>query len=117
MSPRASDVSLTPAASQKEIDTGPEAPAETARDVEAQATPKEEESSEEDHFLVKWDEKDTNNPKAWSTIYKLWVTFQLGLLALCASLGSSIIAPAESAIAERFGVSQEVMVLSVSLYM
>jgi hypothetical protein len=67
-------------------------------------------------FLVKWDEDDPENPYNWSMKYKSWITFQLGMLALAASLGSSITAPAEKAIAEEFGVSQEVAVLSISLY-
>jgi hypothetical protein len=69
-----------------------------------------------DPFLVKWDEGDPKNPYNWSLKYKSWITFQLGMLALAASLGSSIIAPAERAISEKFDVSQEVAVLSISLY-
>jgi hypothetical protein len=41
----------------------------------------------------------------------------MGMLALCGSLGSSIISPAEEVIAKYAGVSSEVMVLMISLYM
>ncbi|PQE04998.1 bicyclomycin resistance protein [Rutstroemia sp. NJR-2017a BBW] len=56
------------------------------------------------------------NPKNWSTLYKSFITFLLGMLALSASLGSSIISPAEQTIAAYVGVGREVSVLSVSLY-
>ncbi len=71
-----------------------------------------------DPNIVGWDEdNDTENPRNWSTGYKSWITFQLGMLALTASLGSSIISPANNTIARYTGVSSEVVVLSVSLYM
>jgi hypothetical protein len=70
-----------------------------------------------DANLVDWKPGDLENPRNWSPGYKCWVTFQLGMLAFSASLGSSIISPAESAIAQYVGVSSEVAVLSISLYM
>ena len=76
----------------------------------------QEPSKEKDHYLVDWDENDQANPRNWSNGYKSWITFQLGMLALAASLGSSIIAPAENAISAYTGVSHEVAVLSISLY-
>ena len=70
-----------------------------------------------DPNLVDWDENDKSNPRNWSNAYKSWITFQLGMLALAASMGSSIVAPADNEIAEYVGVSSEVAVLSISLYM
>ena len=70
-----------------------------------------------DEFLVGWDENEAANPRNWSTPYRAWVTFQLGMLALAASLGSSIISPAQSSIQEYTGAKQEVTVLCISLYM
>lgn len=79
---------------------------------------KEEHGEEKDPNLVDWDgDADPENPRNWSNMYKSWITVQLGMLALAASLGSSIIAPAEDAISEYVGVSREVTVLVVSLYM
>lgn len=66
---------------------------------------------------VGWEKNDAENPRNWSVTYKCWITFQLGMLALAASLGSSITAPAQNAIAEYVGVSPGVAVLSISLYM
>ncbi|KAK0109991.1 hypothetical protein ONS95_002655 [Cadophora gregata] len=74
-------------------------------------------SKERDTNLVGWDgDHDPENPLNWSDGYKWWITFQLSMLAMAASLGSSIIAPAEAAIAEYAGVSKEVTVLVISLY-
>jgi len=68
-------------------------------------------------YMVKWDHNDPLNPQNWSVSFKWWVTFQLGMLALAGSLGSSIITPADNIIAAYVGVSSEVAVLDVSLYM
>ncbi|KAK5112252.1 hypothetical protein LTR62_004413 [Meristemomyces frigidus] len=73
-------------------------------------------AGEKEAFKVKFDGDDKTNPRNWSTMYKAFITWQLGMLALAASLGSSIIAPAEPTIATYTGVSQETMVLAVSLY-
>ncbi|KAL4867962.1 hypothetical protein BDV12DRAFT_170372 [Aspergillus spectabilis] len=68
-------------------------------------------------FLVKWDQDDSMNPQNWPVRYKWWVTFQLGMLALAGSLGSSIFTPAHHVIGEYVGVGQEVAVLDVTLYL
>ncbi|KAJ5891637.1 uncharacterized protein N7473_007865 [Penicillium subrubescens] len=68
-------------------------------------------------YMVKWDANDQLNPQNWPVSFKWWVTFQLGMLALAGSLGSSIITPADNIIAEYVGVSSEVAVLDVSLYL
>ena len=95
-------------------------PASQIHDDENPPLPAAEEQLAEkekgDPFLVAWAEDDKENPRNWSTAYKSWITFQLGMLALAASLGSSIISPAEDTIAKYVGISTEVAVLSVSLY-
>jgi hypothetical protein len=76
------------------------------------------EKERKDPNIVDWDgDGDSENPRNWSIGYKNWITFQLGMLALAASLGSSIISPGENAIAQYVGVSSEVTVLTISLYM
>lgn len=102
---------------------------ETGSHVSRSATPLNDEENalppksekhgkEKDPNQVDWDgDDDSENPRNFSTQYKAWITFQLGMLALAASLGSSIIAPAENDIAEYLGVSREVTVLTISLYM
>ncbi|KAH0293534.1 MFS general substrate transporter [Aureobasidium namibiae CBS 147.97] len=84
------------------------------RDEEAAVIAKEKDQG--DSFLVGWDAGETGNPMNWSSTYKAFITFILGMLALAASLGSSIISPAEQRIAEYTGISGEVAVLVISLY-
>ena len=67
-------------------------------------------------YVVDWEPNDQANPRNWSTLYKSWLTFQLGMLALSASLGSSIISPTEHAVVAYTHISSELAVLSVSLY-
>ena len=69
-----------------------------------------------DKYLVDWEPNDVSNPQNWSKAYKSWITFQLGMLALAASLGSSIISPAEDAIMKYTYISSEVAVLPISFY-
>lgn len=69
-----------------------------------------------DPNIVNWEPNDKANPKNFTTGYKIFITFQLGMLAFCASLGSSIISPASQTIADYLGVGVEVTVLNVSLY-
>ncbi len=66
--------------------------------------------------LVNWESDDKENPHNWSTLYRSWLTFQLGMLALSASLASAIIAPANLTIARYLDISREVVTLNVSLY-
>lgn len=72
--------------------------------------------AKDDRIKVAWEEGDPQNPFNWKFPFKCWVTVQLGLLALAPSFGSSIISPASQAIAQDLGVSEEVTVLNVSLY-
>ncbi|KAL7929306.1 major facilitator superfamily domain-containing protein [Trichoderma chlorosporum] len=67
-------------------------------------------------FQVGWDEDDPLDPKNWSSLLKLWMTFVMGLLAFTGSVGSAIMSPAEEALAEHFGISTEVTVLTMSLF-
>jgi hypothetical protein len=110
MSSRSSSTYADPA---QEKDSMPQAPHD---EENAPASKEEQQYESEDSHLVDWDDDDKENPRNWSTRYKCWITFQLGMLALAASLGSSIISPAETAIATYVGVSREVTVLTISLY-
>ncbi|CAD0086286.1 unnamed protein product [Aureobasidium mustum] len=89
-------------------------PQQPPRDEEAAEIAKEKE--EGDPFLVGWDPGEKNYPMNWSSGYKAFITFVLGMLALAASLGSSIISPAETQIAEYTDISGEAAVLVISLY-
>lgn len=106
VSPTRDDESLAP---QRPHDVeNPPPPTVEDKDVEQE--------NKVDPFLVAWNPDDEANPRNWSNAYKSWITFQLGMLALSASLGSSIIAPAEQAIANYTGISSELAVLVISVY-
>lgn len=78
--------------------------------------PQQSQDSHDDDYQVKFDEDDPTNPRNWSPYYKAFLTFQLGMLAMSGSIGSSIISPAELTIAKVFNTSKELMVLCISLY-
>jgi hypothetical protein len=69
-----------------------------------------------DEFLVRFDVNEPLNPRAWSTLYRSWISIQLSFMALAAGLGSSLLTPAYSAIAQDFGIDRDLTVLNTSLY-
>ncbi|KAL8946740.1 MAG: hypothetical protein Q9222_006906 [Ikaeria aurantiellina] len=71
---------------------------------------------EKEAYRVDWEVNDPEYPRNWKPAYKGCLTLQLGMLALAASLGSSIITPAEDDIAKYTHISPEVATLSLSLY-
>ena len=74
---------------------------------------------DEKRYMVDWEpdaSHDPLSPYSWSIKYRAWVTAQLALMALAASLASAITAPASPAIARYLGVTEEIVVLNVSLY-
>ena len=73
-------------------------------------------SNRDDAYLVAWTHDDKDDPHNWSTPYRSWLTFLLGMLALSASSASAIVAPANPTIARYLGVSQELVTLNISLY-
>ncbi|KAM3431447.1 hypothetical protein NHJ13734_007301 [Beauveria thailandica] len=75
---------------------------------EAQANPKE--------YLVKFGPGDLDNPQNFGVAKKSFLLFQMSLLAFVGSLGSSIITPAQSEIAEYTNTSHEVAVLAMALF-
>lgn len=80
-------------------------------------TERKEQPALDPDYLVKFDQDDPANPQDWPVLYKCWITFQLGMLALVGSLASSITTPADDTIAKYIGVNSEAAVLDVSLYL
>jgi hypothetical protein len=67
--------------------------------------------------IVDWDGlNDPKNPMNWSKKKKLGVTVLLGLTTMGASFASSSFSPTFNAVSEEFGVSTEVVILTLSLY-
>ncbi|KAI5246875.1 MFS general substrate transporter [Aureobasidium subglaciale] len=91
-------------------------PSQSQHPPDEEAAEIAKEKDQGDSFLVGWDPGEEANPMNWSTTHKSFITFILGMLALAASLGSSIISPAQRDIAEYTGISSEVAVLCISLY-
>jgi hypothetical protein len=89
----------------------------TSEDEERPRPSKEDNAENLETYLVKWEENYPANPRNWSTGYRRWITVQLAMVAMAASLGSCIIAPAEPVIGQYTGVGREVLVLCISLYM
>lgn len=92
--------------------------------VHDQATQKDERTTdherategEQESWIVIFEEADTENPKNFKPWYKIFLTFQMSMLAFTGSLGSSIVSPAQSDIGDNFHVSDEVASLSLSLF-
>ncbi|TIB29542.1 hypothetical protein E3P86_03661 [Wallemia ichthyophaga] len=76
---------------------------------------KEVEKAERDKFLVEMDERD--DPKNLSVGYKWYLTILSGCQILNATFASSVLSSAYSLIEEEYGKSQEVVILTVSLFL
>ncbi|KAM0703148.1 hypothetical protein Q7P35_009086 [Cladosporium inversicolor] len=73
--------------------------------------------NEEGHDLVDWDgPQDPENPQNWDSKYKWYTIMILACMTFVVSFGSSVWSTATVVTAEEFGVSQEVMILGVTLY-
>lgn len=70
-----------------------------------------------DSTVVDWDgSADPENPLNWPLSRKLWMSFVASITAFAISVASSIFSADVHVTAWEFGVSEEVMVLGVSLY-
>jgi hypothetical protein len=58
----------------------------TSEDEERPRPSKEDNAENLETYLVKWEEDDRANPRNWSTGYRRWITFQLAMVAMAASL-------------------------------
>ncbi|KAF2150202.1 MFS general substrate transporter [Myriangium duriaei CBS 260.36] len=70
-----------------------------------------------DLTVIDWDgPNDPENPKNWSTPKKFFVTFLICLLTTAVYIGSAIYSPGEQLVAKEFGVSEEVAILGLCLF-
>lgn len=67
-------------------------------------------------LLVRFDPGDPEDPKNWNPYFKAYITFEMGMLALTGSVGSSIISPAEQEVAKYLNIDLEVTVLMLALF-
>ena len=67
--------------------------------------------------IVDWEgENDPENPMNWSRGRKWWITIMCSSLTFVVSFGSSVFSTATEVTAQRFGASDELMILGVTLY-
>ncbi|GAB7361428.1 hypothetical protein MBLNU230_g1484t1 [Neophaeotheca triangularis] len=72
---------------------------------------------QEETNIVDWDgPDDPENPQNWPLPKKLWITAICGMMTFVVSFGSSVFSTATNVTAREFGVSSEVMILGVTLY-
>lgn len=124
--PRPSDFSHTDTLQQRdEKDAEKDSSADTAagnssedRDVEKQQPQKEDgEEEEKDPNVVDWDgEDDPENPMNWKPWRKWSIAIIFGLMTFVVTFASSVFSSATTVTATEFGVSQEVMILGVALF-
>ncbi|KAJ5526355.1 hypothetical protein N7494_013005 [Penicillium frequentans] len=88
-----------------------------APDLESRSHPIKETKPEDiEAFKVDFELDDVTNPKNFSTLYKIWLVFQMSMLAMTGALGSSIISPGSTQIAEYTSASIEATSLTVALF-
>ena len=59
---------------------------------------------------------DGEDPKSFSPLYKAFITWEMSMLAFVGSLGSSIMSPAQADLAAYLNTSEQLTVLSLSLF-
>ncbi|KAJ6014162.1 hypothetical protein N7540_008753 [Penicillium herquei] len=86
-------------------------------DLESLAHPiQEPKPGDSQAFKVNFEKDDPKNPKNFSVSYKIWIVFQMSLLAMNGALGSSIISPGSAQIAAYTNISSELTSLTVALF-
>lgn len=66
--------------------------------------------------LVMFKDQDPGNPKNWSKAKKWWITMVVALTCFCVALNSAVVTADIAGVSETFGVSEEVSLLTVTLF-
>jgi hypothetical protein len=69
-----------------------------------------------DYKLVTFEINDPENPKNWSKAYKWYCTMLIAVVCFVVALASAIVTADIEGVAMEFGVSEEVALLSVTLF-
>ncbi|KAJ3578214.1 hypothetical protein NPX13_g2354 [Xylaria arbuscula] len=75
-----------------------------------------EPNSQKRYRLVTFQPGDPGNPKNWSKAYKWYVTMVVALTCFVVAFASSVVTPDIEGVAEEFNVSEEVALLSITLF-
>lgn len=70
----------------------------------------------EGYKVVTFTPGDPSNPRNWSKGYKWLCTLLVSLLCFAVSFGSAVVTGDIEGVMEQFGVSQEVVILTVTLF-
>ncbi|OAG03522.1 MFS general substrate transporter [Paraphaeosphaeria sporulosa] len=70
----------------------------------------------ERYELVTWKINDPENPKNWSKAYKWWCTMCVALTCFVVAFNSAVITADIEGVAEEFNVSEEVALLTITLF-
>ncbi|KAF2012193.1 multidrug resistant protein [Aaosphaeria arxii CBS 175.79] len=70
----------------------------------------------ERYELVTWKTDDPENPKNWSKAFKWWCTMCVALTCFAVAFNSAVITADIEGVAEEFNVSEEVALLSITLF-
>ncbi|ODA77820.1 hypothetical protein RJ55_06422 [Drechmeria coniospora] len=73
-------------------------------------------ASHPQYQLVTFTPKDAGNPKNWSKAYKWYCTMVVALTCFVVAFASAVVTANIPGVAEEFGVSEEVALLSISLF-
>ena len=69
-----------------------------------------------EYKLVTFEIDDKENPKNWSKVYKWYCTMLIAMVCFIVALASSIVTADIAGVSEEFGVSDEVSLLTVTLF-
>jgi MFS transporter, DHA1 family, multidrug resistance protein len=82
-------------------------------DTDSESCPHDDKSSS---LVTGEGPNDKTNPRNWSVARRLAITTAVALCTFTTTFGSSAMAPATYVLAQKFGVSPTVILLSVALY-
>jgi len=71
---------------------------------------------EEEHELVTFTINDPENPKNWSKAYKWWCTMVVAFTCFVVAFNSAVITGDLEGVSETFGVSMEVSLLTITMF-
>lgn len=66
--------------------------------------------------LVQFEPEDRENPMNWSSAYKWYVSLSVAILCFGVALASAIVTGDISGPAEEFGVSEEVVIVTITVF-
>jgi hypothetical protein len=66
--------------------------------------------------LVTWKVNDPENPKNWSKPYKWWCTMMVAITCFVVAFNSAVVTADIEGVAKEFGCSEEVALLSITLF-